>query len=133
MKPGGNEMSKKRVNAHSMLFEPGTLNGIPMIGTGARLDHETVPAGYYCYDILTPDEYPGVKNATVLRDQSDHTDGCIILAKPLDFQGKAELSMENLIVYEDRYMVDLDEFIQQSEEQESSLDQEQNACFVQSM
>ena len=126
-------MSKKRVNAHSMLFEPGTLNGIPMIGTGARLDHETVPAGYYCYDILTPDEYPGVKNATVLRDQADHTDGRIILAKPLDFQGKAELSMENLIVYEDRYMVDLDEFMQQSEEQESSLDQEQNVCLVQSM
>ncbi|MFT4104831.1 MAG: hypothetical protein QM657_03640 [Lacrimispora sp.] len=126
-------MSIKRVNANSMLFEPGTLNGIPMIVTGALLEHETVPAGYYCYDVCTPDEYPEVKNATVLRDLSDHADGCIILAEPLDFQGKEELSMENLIVYEDRYMVGLDEFIRQSEEQKTSLDQEQNTCLVQSM
>lgn len=126
-------MSKKRVNAHSMLFEPGTLNGIPMIGTGALLEHGTVPDGYYCYDVCTPDEYPEVKNATVLQNLSDHADGCIILAEPLDFQGKTELSMENLIVYEDRYMIDLDDFICQSEEQENSLDQEQNTCLVQSM
>lgn len=126
-------MSNERVNAHSVLYETGTLNGIPMIGTGARLDHGTVPAGYYCYDVFIPGEFPEVKNAAVLSSLSDRADGSIILAESLDFQGKEELIMENLILHEDCCMIALDEFMRQSEEQNAVFEQEQNSGWSQSM
>lgn len=109
-------MSNERVNARSMLFAPGTLNGIPMIGTGALLEHETIPDGYYCYDVYVPEEYPDVQHSVILRDLSNHANESIILTEPLDFQGKAELSMENLILDEDSPLLSLEDFQEQNQE-----------------
>jgi len=124
-------MSNMRVNARSMLFEPGTLNGVPMIGTGALLEHETIPDGYYCYDVKAPVEGQDIKDSIVLRDLSNYADGSIILTEPLDFQGKTELSMENLTLDEDSPMLSLEDFLEQNQEQ--SIDEEVGSYLSQSM
>lgn len=124
-------MSNMRVNAWSMLFEPGTLNGIPMIGTGALLEHETIPDGYYCYDVKALGEGQDIKDSIILRDLSDYADGSIILTEPLDFQGKTELSLENLTLDEDDPMLSFEDFLEQNQEQ--SVGKEMGSYLSQSM
>lgn len=84
-----------------MIFEQCTLNGKQAVGTGALLKREDIPDGYYCYDIYTPGEYLDAQHTIALQDLSDHANGSIILAEPLDFQGKAELGMGDLILHEE--------------------------------
>jgi hypothetical protein len=116
-----------------MFFEPGTLNGISMIGTDALLEHENIPDGYYCYDVHMQGEYPDTQQSVVLRDLSNHANGSIILTEPLDFQGKAELTIENLVLYEEDPLLSLEDFMVQSQEQEQCSEQEMDQYWSQSM
>ncbi len=99
-----------------MFFEECTLNGIHTIGTGVPLKREDIPDGYYCYDIYTPKEYQDAQHTIALRDLSDHANGSVILKEPLDFQGKTELRMENLILYEESPLITLKNFMAQNQE-----------------
>ena len=44
-------MAVERANAFTMYYEPFELEGKRLYGTGYTVDHDTVPAGFYCYDV----------------------------------------------------------------------------------
>jgi hypothetical protein len=68
-----------------------------------------------------------------LRDLSDHANGSIILRESLDFQGKNQLSMENLILQEECPIITLEYFMAQNQEQEQRLEQEMDLGWSQLM
>ncbi len=127
------KMSNQRKSAWSMLFEPCTLNGKRAIGTGTPLKREDIPNGFYCYDLYTPEEFPDVQHTIALEGLSNYANGSIILTEPLEFQGKTELCMENLILHEETPMITLEYFVELNQKQDQCLGQEMDLGWTQLM
>lgn len=103
-------MGRVQKNPYKFLYEPGTFDGIPVIGTGANLDHSLIPEGFFCYDICQSDMESTSGFFIVQRPIPEKAEGCIISAAPIDFRGGAERSLEDMKTSEDAYMMSLNEF-----------------------
>ena len=44
-------MAVERANAFTMYYESFELEGKRLFGTGYTINHDTVPDGFYCYDV----------------------------------------------------------------------------------
>ncbi|MFR6220289.1 MAG: LPD28 domain-containing protein [Enterocloster bolteae] len=103
-------MGREQKNPYKFLYEPGTFDGIPVIGTGANLDHSLIPEGFFCYDICQSDMENTSGFFIVQEPTPEKAEGCIISAVPIDFRGRAERSLEDMRTSEDAYMMSLNEF-----------------------
>ncbi|MBS6219506.1 hypothetical protein LI018_22645 [Enterocloster bolteae] len=103
-------MGRVQKNPYKFLYEPGTFDGIPVIGTGANLDHSLIPEGFFCYDICQSDMENTSSFFIVQEPIPEKAEGCIISATPIDFRGRAERSLEDMRMSEEAYMMSLNEF-----------------------
>lgn len=112
-------MGRMQKNPYKFLYEPGIFDGIPVIGTGANLNHSLIPEGFFCYDIRQSGDMEIASGFFIVQEPiPENAEGCIITAAPIDFQGKAERSLEDMCMDEDAYMMSLNEFIGQHISQE---------------
>lgn len=107
-------MENERVNAFTMYYERAELDGKTLFGTGASIDHATVPAGYYCYDMYgdglgtTAEHY--FISQTALKQKAE---GAVLTERPLTFNAEGKLGLGNLQVFEDEPMVSLEQLLAQ--------------------
>lgn len=126
-------MSEKRMSARVMCYEEGSVAGKPMIATGALLRRETVPEGYHCYDVYAEESVFQTGRMTAFAGESGQAIGSVILAEPLDFGGKEEITLEEVKLYEEDPMINLKDFILKTEEQAQSGRPEKTLEPAQSM
>ncbi|MBS6955383.1 MAG: hypothetical protein KH230_19385 [Enterocloster asparagiformis] len=79
-----------RSDAAGWLYERAELCGIELWGTGAVLDHSTVPKGLHCYDLYTVGDESDERNTFVSRKpvEEEACIGAILTENPLPFHGK---------------------------------------------
>lgn len=75
------------VNARDEKFELAELFGKPALFTNSRIDRDTMPEGFYCYDLRGSDYDPG-KPVTVEKSVSVNFAGAVLMPESLDFKGK---------------------------------------------
>lgn len=126
-------MSDKRMSARVMCYEEGSVAGVPMIATGAFLKRETIPEGYHCYEVYAEESVFQTGRMTAFAGESDQAIGSIILAEPLIFGEKEEITLEGVKLYEEEPMIRLNDFIRKTEGQVQSAGTEEPLEFAQSM
>ena len=75
------------VDARTEKFEHIELFGKPALFTNGRIDRNTVPKGWYCYDFRSSDYDPGKLNRVELHVGVNHS-GAVLLPEKLDMKGK---------------------------------------------
>ena len=101
---------ENRTSASAWLYERAELNGNELWGTGAVLDHGTVPKGFYCYDLYGEGENPDDQHTFISRNPvSEQCVGAVLSAVPLQFQDKEFLSASGIHYFDEEYMKPLEE------------------------
>lgn len=101
---------ENRTSASAWLYERAELNGNELWGTGAVLDHSTVPKGFYCYDLYGVGENPDDQHTFISKNLvSDQCVGAVLSAAPLSFHDKELLTMSGIHYFDEEYMKPLEE------------------------
>lgn len=96
---------EKRISASGWLYERAELNEIEMWGTGATLDHSTVPEGLYCYDLYCVGENQDEGHMFISKNPvSEPCVGTVLSATPFSFQDKEFLSVKGMHCFDEKYM-----------------------------
>lgn len=114
-----------RSDAAGWLYERAELCGIEMWGTGAVLDHSTVPKGLYCYDLYTVGDELDDRN-TFVSQKSVEEEACIgtiLTENPLPFQGKESLSLLGIHFFDEEPMQSLQDITGHMEQEENPMQQ----------
>lgn len=115
---------EERTNASGWYYERSELNGMELWGTGAALDHSTVPEGLYCYDLY----------GTGIPDDADHNfiskepveTGCVgavLSAEPLPFEGEESLGLQKMRFFDEEPLRTLSQVMDQMQMVENAQDQ----------
>ena len=82
-------MAVERANAFTMYYEPFELEGKRLYGTGYTVDHDTVPAGFYCYDVWNDGIEDSEEHIFISRNPlSENISGAVISENRLTFMVK---------------------------------------------
>ena len=114
---------EKRTDAGKWLYERAELEGKTVWGTGAPVDHGTVPGDLYCYDLFGSGEPMDTKNNYA--SQKPVTENCVgalISMEPLTFHGRESLCLEGIEFHEDEPMCTLEEI--RGQDQQAACPQE---------
>lgn len=117
-------MQNRRFSARAMSYEECSMGTTPMIATGALLERDSIPEGYHCYDIRVDESIRETGIMVALSGESGQADGSIILAEPLDFDGKKELRLEGVTLHEEDPIVCLEDFMMKTKGQVQTDEQE---------
>lgn len=105
----------KRTSAFGWLYERAELNGIEMWGTGAALDHSTVPEGFYCYDLYCVGEKQDKEHVFISKNPvSEQCVGAVLSTTPLSFRDKEFLSLKGMYLFEEECLKPLKEITGQA-------------------
>ena len=101
---------EKRTDAGEWMYERAELAGMTVWGTGAPIDHCTVPKGLYCYDIFGSGEPMDAKNNYISKDPvTEKCVGAIISMEPFPFQDRKTLCLEGIEFHDDEPMCSLED------------------------
>ena len=102
-------MEVERANAFTMYYEPFELEGKRLYGTGYAVDHDTVPDGFYCYDVWIDETGEGEEYVFVSQyPLKENISGAVISDEPIDFHGENQMSMKGIKFLEDEPLVSLE-------------------------
>ena len=91
-----------RENVMEYVYEKIRLRGQEAWGTGAVLDHSTVPGNLYCYDVLRDRTEQGEERYYISMSSVDENcAGTLLTGKPLDFRGQNMIDAKEVQFYED--------------------------------
>lgn len=108
---------EKRTDASGWLYERAELAGQTVWGTGAPIDHDTVPQGLYCYDLFGSGEPMDTQNNHISRNPvAENCVGALISTEPVPFQGRESLCLEGMEFMEDEPLCSLDEIAGQAQQ-----------------
>lgn len=103
------------ISAYDAMYDKADFKGKSVIGTGYRLDKSTLPDNMYLYELqcdLPHDENLRDEDIEVVSgDITKNFYSSIISIEPLDFDGKAKMSLSGIIVHEDEPFVTLESYI----------------------
>ena len=107
-------MAVERANAFTMYYEPFELEGKRLYGTGYTVDHDTVPAGFYCYDVWNDGIEDSEEHIFISRNPlSENISGAVISDEPIDFHGENQMSMKGIQFLDDEPLVSLERLLEQ--------------------
>ncbi|MCQ5144503.1 LPD28 domain-containing protein [Enterocloster bolteae] len=121
-------MESNRKDASGWLYERSELAGIQMWGTGALIDHDTVPEGLYCYDLYTAGGDQNNENDIfIAKNVADgEMIGAVLSAEPMPFQGKESLSMQGIRYFDEEPLHSLEDIVSAAQQMSEP---QQNAGF----
>ena len=105
---------KERTDASKWLYERAKWNGAEVWGTGAALDHNSVPDGLYWYDLYgtgEPEDF--AHNFISKQPVTENCAGAVLSACPLPFEDEKSMRLENLCFFDEEPMLTLDEIVQE--------------------
>ena len=83
---------EERTDAGQWLYERAELDGMEVWGTGAALDHSSVPDGLYCYNLYGTGEPEDFAHNFISKEPVEKDCvGAVLSAQPLPFQGKESM------------------------------------------
>lgn len=101
------------------MYERAELAGVTVWGTGAPIDHGTVPKGLYCYDIFGSGEPMDAENNYISQNPvTENCAGAVISMEPLPFHGRESLCLEGLEFHDDEPMYSLKALMGQAQQME---------------
>ena len=107
-------MAVERANAFTMYYEPFELEGKRLYGTGYTVDHDTVPAGLYCYDVWNDGIEDSEEHIFISRNPlSENISGAVISDESIDFHGENQMSMKGIQFLDDEPLVSLERLLEQ--------------------
>ena len=107
-------MEVERANAFTMYYEPFELEGKRLYGTGYTVDHDTVPDGFYCYDVWIDETGEGEECVFVSQyPLKENISGAVISDEPIDFHGENQMSMKGIQFLDDEPLVSLERLLEQ--------------------
>ena len=110
----GTNMEVERANAFTMYYEPFELEGKRLYGTGYAVDHDTVPDGFYCYDVWIDETGEGEECVFVSQyPLKENISGAVISDVPIDFHGENQMSMKGIQFLDDVPLVSLERLLEQ--------------------
>ena len=102
-------MAVERANAFTMYYEPFELEGKRLFGTGYTINHDTVPDGFYCYDVWNDGVEDSEEHIFISRHPlEENISGAVISDEPIDFHGENQMSMKGIKFLEDEPLVSLE-------------------------
>ncbi|MFQ9636486.1 MAG: LPD28 domain-containing protein [Eisenbergiella sp.] len=88
---------EERTDAGQWLYERAELDGMEVWGTGAALDHSSVPDGLYCYNLYGTGEPEDFAHNFISKEPVEKDCvGAVLSAQPLPFQGKESMGLGSL-------------------------------------
>ena len=107
-------MEVERANVFTMYYEPFELDGKRLYGTGYAVDHDTVPDGFYCYDVWIDETGEGEEHVFVSQyPLKENISGAVISDEPIDFHGENQMSMKGIQFLDDEPLVSLERLLEQ--------------------
>lgn len=107
-------MEVERANAFTMYYEPFELEGKRLYGTGYAVDRDTVPDGFYCYDVWIDETGEGEEYVFVSQyPLKENISGAVISDEPIDFHGENQMSMKGIQFLDDEPLVSLERLLEQ--------------------
>lgn len=108
---------EKRTDAGGWMHERAELEGRTVWGTGAPVDHGTVPKGLYCYDIFGSGKQMDAENNYISQTPvAENCVGAIISMEPLPFHGGKALCLDGIKFREDEPMCSLGDLMGQAQQ-----------------
>ena len=99
------------------MYERAELEGRTVWGTGAPIDHGTVPSGLYCYDLFSPGELMDAKRCFVSQEPvTENCAGALVSMEPLPFQGRESLCLEGMEFHDDEPLCSLEDIRGQAQQ-----------------
>ncbi|GAA6439360.1 hypothetical protein K150096H7_31130 [[Clostridium] symbiosum] len=109
------KMEVERANAFTMYYEPFELEGKRLYGTGYAVDHDTVPDGFYCYDVWIDETGEGEEHVFVSQyPLKENISGAVISDEPIDFHGENQMSMKGIQFLDDEPLASLKWLLEQT-------------------
>lgn len=114
-------MENNRQDAFGWFYERAVLFGIEIWGTGAVLNHDTVPQGLNCYDLYTIGD-PNDENDIFISKNPVEGEkiGAILSVEPLPFRQNSSLSIKGTVYFEDEPMQTLENIINSTQQLQES-------------
>ena len=107
-------MAVERANAFTMYYEPFELDEKRLHGTGYAVDHDTVPDGFYCYDVWNDGTGESEEHVFISRyPLEENISGAVISDEPIDFRGENQMSMKGIQFLDDEPLVSLERLLEQ--------------------
>lgn len=107
-------MEVERANAFTMYYEPFELEGKRLYGTGYAVDHDTVPDGFYCYDVWIDGTGESEEHVFISQNPLEkNISGAVISAEPIDFYGENQMSMKGIKFLDDEPLISLERLLEQ--------------------
>lgn len=115
---------EQRTNTTEWYYERSKLNGMELWGTGAALDHSTVPEGLYCYDFFGTGIPDDADNNFISKGQVETgCVGAVLSARPLPFGGKESLGLQKMRFFDEEPLYTLNQIVNQIQMAENVQDQ----------
>lgn len=120
-------MESNRKDAAYWLYERSELSGVQMWGTGAIIDHDTVPKGLYCYDLYTRGDHNNENDIFIAKNFADgEIIGAVLSLEPLPFQEKDSLSMQGSRYFDEEPLQLLEDIVNAAQQMSEA---QQNGGF----
>lgn len=105
---------EQRTDASAWYYERSELNGMELWGTGAALDHSTVPEGLYCYDLYGTGVPDDADNNFISRNPVETgCVGAVLSARPLPFGEKESLGLQKMRFFDKESLCTLSQIMDQ--------------------
>ena len=99
---------EERTDAGQWLYDRAELDGMEVWGTGAALDHSSVPDGLYCYNLYGTGEPEDFAHNFISKEPVEKDCvGAVLSAQPLPFQGKESMGLGSLHFFDEEPMCTL--------------------------
>lgn len=113
-------MSSNRQDASGWFYERANLLGFEIWGTGAVLNHDTVPQELHCYDLYTIGDENNENDIYIAKKPIEGEKiGAVLSAEPLPFQ-QDSLNIRGIECFENEPMQTLEDIVKSMQQSQQS-------------